>query len=186
MNILILSPHPDDAELMVGGSIAKWKRLGHFVKVIAFSLCDNPRIEREFNGSMGVLGVNQYTLHDFPRRVFSLHRQEILELLRLEEDIDLVVMPSGEDKHQDHRVIHEEGLRAFNCSIWMYCAEHNSNITVRRCVSELLPSDFHKKVMALEQYKSQYHRPYFMEFIEDEKEQAEEYFDIYRQIDRSW
>ena len=45
------------------------------------------------------------------------------ELIKLRQSIvpDLVLIPSGSDLHQDHQVVHNEGLRAFKqVSIWGY------------------------------------------------------------------
>ena len=75
---------------------------------------------------MDMLGIpkEQLFVYDYQVRMLSYHRQEVLEeLVKLRQQIkpDLVLVPSGSDLHQDHQVVHNEGLRHFKqVSIWGY------------------------------------------------------------------
>jgi len=120
MRILALSPHPDDVEMSCGGFLAKHEE--DDILIVYFSLCDESmkdfpadtlsgelrNVSKVLNAGCEVMG---YTV-----RRFSESRQAILEsIIRIRDDFnpDLVLIPSGADIHQDHKVIHDEGKRAF-------------------------------------------------------------------------
>jgi LmbE family N-acetylglucosaminyl deacetylase len=128
--VLALSPHTDDVEIAAGGTIHKLLRQGSEVKVIAFSWCENEKLQQEFQDSMEVLGVELWELEDWPRRKFPLFRQEILDYLwKIDQKNkpDLVITPSRFDMHQDHQVICEESIRAFrNSSIFGFELPRNN------------------------------------------------------------
>ncbi len=171
--ILLLAPHPDDPEYACGGSIAQWSRDNELF-YIAFSSCNISLPEgfpadtlyTELKASAKILGIkesNTYTF-DFPVRRFTEKRQDILEeMVKLRKSIqpELIVMPNSNDIHQDHRVVYEEGLRAFkHCSILGYELPWNnlqftSNFHVR-----LSKEDLKVKWDAICKYKSQEVRAY--------------------------
>lgn len=124
--VLVLAPHTDDAELGCGGSISRFLEMGSDVYAVALSGCEasvpsgsqKDQLRKEFAASAKVLGLGggRAHVHSLPVREFSYHRQEILdELIKLRKTFapDAVLLPSGSDVHQDHRVVHEEGIRAF-------------------------------------------------------------------------
>lgn len=176
--VLFLSPHPDDAELGVGGTIARFIREGQEVYYVAFSGCEKsvpsefPRdiLKIEYQKASEILGIpikNAFLL-DYEVRSFPLHRQEILEeMVKLNERInpDLVVVPSSSDFHQDHQTIHWEALRAFKktSSIWGYEHPWNNLTFTTDIFVKLEQEDVEKKIDALKQYQSQDFRLYFDE-----------------------
>lgn len=127
MKILILSPHTDDVELAIGGSLARWADEGHDITVVAFSGADDSLLpgwekgvtRQEFIKSMEMLGAG-WRIDDFPVRRFSENRQAILDSMRQGTAYDLVVAPSLCDLHQDHKVIAEEARRAFKGRLLAY------------------------------------------------------------------
>ena len=172
--ILILAPHTDDGELGCGGAIAKFIEQGKNVYYVAFSICEESVpdgfpdniLESEVKEATKILGIKSENLiiKKYPVRLFSNHRQEILDdLIKLKEQIkpDLVFMPSSFDVHQDHNVIHQEGLRAFrNTSILGY--EFMWNNFSFNSTSFIIIDDKHlnKKIKAIQKYESQKHRFY--------------------------
>lgn len=132
--VLVLAPHTDDAELGCGGTLARFHEEGIEIYVAAFSTArasvpegsDPDILRKEFIASMDILGVSEdrYFIYEYEVRKLSYFRQEVLEeMVRLRNDIqpNLVLLPSGNDVHQDHQVVFNEGLRAFKeCSIWGY------------------------------------------------------------------
>jgi len=171
--ILLLAPHPDDPEYSCGASIAQWSKENE-IFYTAFSPCiaSLPKtfapdtLYRELKAAAGILGIPEANINtfDFPVRRFPEHRQDILELmisLRKSLKPDLVVMPNSNDIHQDHKVIYEEGLRAFKHSSLLGYElpwnnlEFKSNFHVR--ISEDALS---KKWAAIEAYESQGIRAY--------------------------
>lgn len=172
--ILILAPHTDDAEFGCGGSISRFIEEGKEVYCTAFSACKQSLqtnlpddiLIQEVGKASKVLGIKKerLLLYDYEVRTFNYHRQEILDdLIKLRNSIqpDLVLMPSLNDIHQDHRTIAEEGLRAFKfSSVWCYeMPWNNLNFQTTAFVS-LEEHQLAKKVKAIEQYNSQKHRNY--------------------------
>mgnify|MGYP006185148963 CR=1 FL=1 len=124
--VLILAPHPDDGEFSSAGTICKFIEHGIDVTYVVFSMCEKSTplgvevgvIEKELEEASRSLGIKPQNLIklDYEVRCFPQYRQEILEeMVRLNKDIDpdLVFLPSSSDIHQDHKTVHEEGIRAF-------------------------------------------------------------------------
>lgn len=172
--ILILAPHPDDAEFGLGGTIAKMMEMGKEIHIAVFSMCakSTPEgfeigsIENEFYESCKFLGIRDENIHkmDFEVREFPKLRQDILEeliILRNEINPDLVFLPSSSDIHQDHKTIYEEGIRAFKyCSLVGYEMPWN-NLGFKSYVYVVLdPKHIEKKIAALNLYETQKFRSY--------------------------
>jgi LmbE family N-acetylglucosaminyl deacetylase len=135
-NILILSPHTDDAELGCGGGIAKFVEEGHKILWVVFSTAEEslpkglPRdtLKREFLCVMKDLGLKEenYKIFNFKVRNLHEHRQEILEeLINIREEFkpQMVIGPSLNDFHQDHQVVANEMVRAFKTASSIICYE---------------------------------------------------------------
>ena len=180
--VLLLAPHTDDAELGCGGSIARFLEEGTEIFVAAFSRAEDSlpagsppdMLEVEFRASMAKMNVPQrgVRVFSFPVRRFPQKRQEILEAildLRREFNPDAVFVPSGNDKHQDHQVIHAEAVRAFkDITIWGYELPWNHVDFSAQAFVTLESRHLERKWEALQEYLSQMrlNRPYFTrEFI---------------------
>ncbi|WP_413732618.1 MULTISPECIES: PIG-L deacetylase family protein [unclassified Shewanella] len=173
-NVLVLAPHTDDGELGAGGIISKLVAEGSSVYYVAFSACEESvpvgfqkdvlRTEVfEATAQLGLIKENVRVLN-FRVRHFPEKRQEILESLisiRKECDFDLVLLPSTQDIHQDHKTISEEGIRAFkSTNIWGYELNWNQLQTSNTGFIVLDESHVASKVNAIKMYKSQYGRGY--------------------------
>lgn len=125
-DILVLSPHTDDAELGCGGSIVKFLEQGKSIYWIVFSTASEsllpglPKnaLKTEFQSVYSKLGLqkSQIEILNYKVRHLHRHRQEILEkLVNIRDTIQpsLVIGPSLNDLHQDHNVIAKEMIRAF-------------------------------------------------------------------------
>jgi N-acetylglucosamine malate deacetylase 1 len=203
--ILVLAPHTDDGELGCGGSIAKFCSEGKEVFYAAFSLCvrslpdGSPAdtLANECKKATAALGIpaSNVFLSDFEVREFPAARQKILdELLQLNKKIQpgLVLLPSASDIHQDHQVIHQEGLRAFkNTSIMGYELPWNNSSFHTNLFIRLSKKEVDQKVNALKEYRSQSHRNYMQEDfirslakvrgVQSNADYAEA-FELYRQL----
>jgi LmbE family N-acetylglucosaminyl deacetylase len=172
--ILILAPHTDDGELGCGGTIAKYCNEGKEVFYAAFCLCskslpanlppDTLETEcRKATASLGIQSAN-LILFNYEVRELPASRQKILEeLLQLSKQInpDLVLLPAASDVHQDHQVIHQEGLRAFkNTSFAGYELPWNNYSFHTNCFIKLTEKEIEKKIASLKAYQSQSHRNY--------------------------
>lgn len=181
--ILVLAPHTDDAELGCGGTMARFLEEGIEIYVAAFSTArasvpegsDPDILRKEFIKSMDIIGITEdhYFIYDYQVRKLNYSRQEVLEVMvKLKNDIqpDLVLLPSGNDLHQDHEVVHNEGLRAFkDNSIWGYELPWNHVTFNTEAFITLHQKHIDKKWEMMSVYESQLiqNRNYFTrEFIE--------------------
>jgi N-acetylglucosamine malate deacetylase 1 len=172
--ILILAPHTDDGELGCGGSIARFCAEGKEVYYAAFCLCskslpaDLPTntLELECKKATALLGIpaSNLILFNYEVRQLPQSRQQILEeLLKLNQQInpDMVLLPAASDVHQDHQVIHQEGLRAFkNTTFAGYELPWNNYSFRTNFFMKLSQNEVNKKIDALQSYQSQSHRNY--------------------------
>ena len=177
--ILVLAPHTDDAELGCGATISKLLDLDANIFVATFSSAEaslpknapKDLLKKEFFHAMNTLGIAEERtfLFNYPVRKFPEHRQEILEqLIVLRRDINpgVIFLPSSYDVHQDHTVIHEEGVRAFKSrSIFAYELPWNQLSFSSQLFVTLSEQQLKHKWETLSQYKSQVElkRPYFCE-----------------------
>ena len=181
--VLVLAPHTDDAELGVGGTIARFSQAGADIFIAVFSTAEQSlpegapegTLRNEFLASMKQLGLSSERLYvfNFEVRRFNYRRQEILEELvamRRDMEPDVVFLPSSSDVHQDHRVIHYEGLRAFkNSTVLGYELPWNMFTFEPRFMVHLTKEHIELKWAMLENYRTQLElaRPYFSkDFIE--------------------
>jgi N-acetylglucosamine malate deacetylase 1 len=175
--ILILAPHTDDGELGCGGTIAKFCSESKEVFYAAFCLCSKTlddsmpanTLEEECKKATASLGIKpeNLILFNYEVRELPASRQQILEeLLQLNNQIkpDLVLLPAASDVHQDHQVIHQEGLRAFkNTTFAGYELPWNNYSFRTNFFMQLTDAEIEKKVLALKAYRSQSHRNYMQE-----------------------
>ena len=181
-NILILSPHTDDAELGCGATISKLIKEGKKLWVAIFSTCEDslPKgfpqgtLKKECINSLTSLGLSEKNIffYDYKVRVFNYSRQNILDdMIKLKRDIEPaeVFIPSVDDYHQDHKTIADEAVRCFknNCSILSYELIWNNTGFKNQIYYELSEEDVKNKVSALSKYETQKNRIYFQNnFIE--------------------
>jgi len=162
--VLVLSPHTDDGELGAGGTISKLVEYGSEITYLAFSA---PRdiLKKECEEALKILGVKKFDIFDFKTRHFPTFRQEILELLfnySQKNKIDLVLTPSTQDLHQDHKTMTDEALRAFKYStIFGYELPWNNIYFRENCFISLEERHVKNKLNALECYNTQKKRQYF-------------------------
>ncbi len=172
--VLVLAPHPDDAEFGLGGTISKLIEIGKEVHIAVFSNCEKSTPEgfeigsivKELYQSCAFLGIDKGHIHmmDFNVREFPALRQEILEeliVLRNKIKPNLVFVPCSSDIHQDHKTIHEEGLRAFKYSCLLGYEMPWNNFGFKSYVFvNLEKRHLEKKIEALNFYETQKHRSY--------------------------
>lgn len=163
MNVLILAPHSDDESLGCGGTIAKHVEAGDNVHTIVFSTCGRADLSQEATAASLVLGSTLEVLN-FTVRQFGAQRQEILDYMvkaRERYSPDIVYMPCSTDIHQDHKVINEEGFRAFkHCTVLGYELPWNCRSFDIGMFVALTDAHIQKRITAVQQYKSQEHRAY--------------------------
>jgi LmbE family N-acetylglucosaminyl deacetylase len=172
--VLVLAPHTDDLEFGCGGTVAKLIENGNEVICAAFSAC-RQSVRKEFpediliteiKSASAILGIKpeNLILFDYNVRTFNYHRQEILDdILKLKAKIqpDIVFIPALTDVHQDHYTIAQEGFRAFKfSSLLSYELPWNNLSFNTSSFMKLEEKHIQKKIDAVNEYKSQAHRPY--------------------------
>lgn len=173
--VLVLSPHPDDAELGAGGTVARLSLAGAKVRLVRFSKCaaslgddDAERLVEEAAESAAVLGA-VWEQYDFPVRQFASRRQAILDRLiweRAEFAPDLVMVHATGDIHQDHEVVRAECLRAFRgVTVVGYELPWSNQAFVPTLHVKLSEALVDRKCAAIACYATQKHRPYLDEDV---------------------
>jgi len=166
---MVLAPHTDDGELGCGGTIAKLSSEGKEVFYAAFCLCSKalPKtfpsntLELECQKATSILGIppSRLVLFNYEVRELPQSRQQILEeLLKLNKDIhpEVVLLPAASDIHQDHQVIHQEGMRAFKNTTFAGYELPWNNYSIRtNFFVRISEADLTKKVACLKAYESQ-------------------------------
>ncbi len=170
--ILAISPHIDDIELACGASIAKLVEENKEVYYLALSDCRDvsPDLQKECKAALKVLGLKEKNIKIFQieNKNFPTHKREIFQILEnLKEEIkpDLVIIPSLNETHQDHKTVAEEAVRAFRntTSILSYEQPWNNLKFKPKFFIKLEKNHLDKKINALKQYKSQLKKHYFEE-----------------------
>ena len=167
-NVLVLSPHTDDAELGAGGTIARLIEEGSRVHYVAFS-APHADLAAECVRALKMLRRGENGAHisilEYERRKFHEKRQSILQWLydlNEEHSPDLVLTPCRADVHQDHMTITGEAVRCFKkSSIFGYILRWNCTVIKEDVTITLEDRHLKAKIAALGQYRSQSSRPYF-------------------------
>ncbi len=115
-SVLCVGAHPDDIELMAGGTVARWVNEGRKVRFLLFTdgvwrspegeLQRDPAEARaEGESAARTLGVEVENL-GYPAMDLAWEDRHVVEVLqRIEEhDVDTLIMPWDRDLHHDHEV----------------------------------------------------------------------------------
>jgi LmbE family N-acetylglucosaminyl deacetylase len=115
LNIIAFGAHPDDCDIRVGGTAAKWAAAGHRVRFVSVTNGDAGH-QSQGGGALGArrraeaqeagrrLGVDYVVLdnHDGELMPTLQVREQIIRLIR-QWKADLVLGPRPHDYHPDHR-----------------------------------------------------------------------------------
>src|ERR1043166_5702566 len=115
LRIIAFGAHPDDCELQVAGTAARWAKLGHHVLFVSVTNGDighwreagGPLARRrkaEVDKAHEILGIQGIVLdnHDGELEPTLENRRTITRLIR-EWNADIVLGPRTNDYHPDHR-----------------------------------------------------------------------------------
>jgi len=110
VDVLVIAAHPDDAEIGLGGSIARWTGQGYTVGIVDITDGEptpggtRERRLEEAEKAAELLGVQERILLDYPNRYLMDTvelRQALAEVIRLRKP-RLLFAPLGADQHPDH------------------------------------------------------------------------------------
>jgi bacillithiol biosynthesis deacetylase BshB1 len=110
LDILVFAPHPDDAEIGCGASLAMAAQSGYRVGIADLTRAErstrgNPKLrEQEATAAAEILGVHErfnLELPDTEVGTETHHRDPIIELIRTTRP-RVVLAPYWQDRHPDH------------------------------------------------------------------------------------
>ena len=125
MNIIVFSPHPDDAEVLMGGTIARYTRNGHEVKIVLVTVpSQRERRIEESKKAAAILGA-QLTVLDIDPYQLVFDRKLVESFDQFVEDFppDAIYTSWLGDSHQDHIVVSQAAVasaRRNRCTVYMY------------------------------------------------------------------
>jgi len=125
MNIIVFSPHPDDAEVLMGGTIAKYAQKGHdvLIVVVTIPIQKEKRIE-ESKKAAAILGARLSILDLNPHElVFNRRTVETFDSVIRDFPPDIIYTSWIHDSHQDHITVSRATIAAARrnrCSLYMY------------------------------------------------------------------
>jgi bacillithiol biosynthesis deacetylase BshB1 len=179
-SILVIGPHPDDAELGMGGTIARLAAQGHRLHLVDMTngeptpLGDPATRAAEAAAAAAILGVSRTTL-DLPNRqvVHDLPSRHKLAAVIRRHRPDWLFLPYPLDAHPDHVAVTRIGEDArFDAKltksaipgepwypkrvIYYYCTHLRLNIVPTFCLD--ISDTLQKKSAAVLAYASQFVR----------------------------
>ena len=171
--ILVFSPHADDVEIAMGGTIAKLSKHNDITLVTCIlptedragnhdqQMIDNRGIEQA--KSAGILGA-QLHLVDIDAYNFTYNREyvKLFDQLIVSHEPDVVFSCWEHDTHQDHQTLAKilySALRKNNISYYMYESTNlgggvGSNQFAPQVFIDISGKPLQKKIEALKQYKT--------------------------------
>ncbi|MHC4738937.1 MAG: bacillithiol biosynthesis deacetylase BshB1 [Planctomycetota bacterium] len=175
---LIVAPHPDDAELAMGGSIARMITTDWSVCIV--DLTDGEPTPfgskqiraKETQQASDILGIKERICLDMPNRNLELtlqNRRKLAEVIRLHNP-DILFAPAMPDRHPDHKAALElteaarfeakyhktdlAGEPYWSPKMWLYYSPHRQDFAKPSVIMDI--SDvWEKKLTAIKAYQSQ-------------------------------
>lgn len=166
--VLVLSPHPDDDAIGVGGTLVKQREAG--CAVTSLVLTDGgagaprPRADlaavrrREEEEAAAILGIDRVIFWDEPDRALTASEANAARLRAVLREVqpDLVYLPSFLDIHPDHRTVTPLLARAiegttlgFSCAVYEFVTPVVPNVVVD------ISAQMERKLQAVSAHASQ-------------------------------
>ena len=178
LDIIVFSPHPDDAELSCGGAIIKATKIGLKVGIIDFTAGelgtrgDSETRLREAKKAQEVMGVSTRENMHFPDSFLEVTKENVLAIANKIRQYKpkIVLIPYWEDRHPDHvatsqiayRACHYAKLEKVNLDYPKHYVQHKIFYPLN---TEFKPSFImdisdviEEKVKAILSYESQFKR----------------------------
>lgn len=167
LRILTIGAHPDDIEIGVGGTIRKFTKDSHTVKMLFIWMPTHQpgkekQREEEGKEAAKILGAEAEFLNFNPERVVLLRDLvKIIEQKINKFKPDEIYTQWIYDSHQEHRLVSEaviSATRKNNCSVYMYEPTIPGGLVPQPFRAQMfidISEEIDDKIKALEQYKSQ-------------------------------
>ena len=167
--ILCISAHMDDVEFGCGGLIKSLEKKSEiYVLVLSKDRKNSQGVIQEIRdveeqyAAMRILGVkrkNIFISDGIPGQLFPEYRQNVLETMyNIDSQIkpDIVITPSINDVHQDHRIVYISAQKAFKRRTrFAYEIVNASEGFVPTIFVEISEKCLQAKIAAIECFKSQ-------------------------------
>jgi LmbE family N-acetylglucosaminyl deacetylase len=147
MKIVVISAHPDDAEIGCGGVLKRWHDQGADITSIVTvapseevnPARDNKIVTKELQDSYGLSGwklkIFSTPTHNNGRPNLTCDNNTMTELAKLIESCDLAILPNVQDSHQDHRtsyhlawpIVQRRAQEVWMMHSWPYCYHYQQN-----------------------------------------------------------
>ncbi len=170
--ILALGAHPDDLELGCGATLAKLVEAGSRIRAVVFShgsIGATPGFDRaeETRAALTSLGVQDIHVHNLPDTRLHEHLNDLISMMQVhvrETSPFRVYTMFKEDRHQDHRAVHQASLVACRRVPQILAYETPSSYpNFMPTVFEAVGEHMKRKVEALKLHQSQAERLYMNE-----------------------
>jgi len=125
VNVIVFSPHPDDAEVHMGGTIARHTQRGHDVLIVLVTIPD-PKEKRgeEARESATILGARLSILGLDPNELaFDRSLVQTFDDIMKSFPPDIIYTSWIHSSHQDHVAVSKTTIAAARrntCSLYMY------------------------------------------------------------------
>ncbi len=175
---LIVAPHPDDAELAMGGAIARMITAGWSVCVVDLTngeptpFGSKEMRAKETQQASDILGIRRRLCLDMPNRNLEptlQNRRKLVEVIRVNRP-DILFAPAMPDWHPDHKAALElteaarfeakyhktdlAGSPHWTPKLWLYYSPHRQDFASPSVIMNI--SDvWEKKLTAIRAYQSQ-------------------------------
>ena len=158
--LLLVAPHPDDAELGAGGTIARLADMGCEVLVLLLCDRDEPAWLEEAKAAAADLHetVHVETLHLTPYHMHTERQSLMRSLEQYREDFkpDCVMAPAAGDENQDHVTAMNECRRVYKgCTLLGYEIIRSNKAFRPRLFSKIYYPHLKRKGASIEHYTTQ-------------------------------
>jgi LmbE family N-acetylglucosaminyl deacetylase len=162
--LLVVGAHPDDFEIMAGGTLVRWnseKRESYAMVMSDGELSGEPRVRRrETEKAAEILGVKEVFFCGLPDGRIS---HSIETISPIEEKIKelkpaVLITHNPDDTHQDHRNVGMSCISAARRHPRVLMGETPSTIARERYVSVDISDYMKLKMRALRMHRSQHRR----------------------------
>lgn len=164
MKILAIGAHPDDIEIHVGGTLAKYVRMGNVVQGIILTQ-STPERQEETIKAFEILGIEPLIHGSLSPKDLSNAREMVrwLDQILNQQNPDMIFTHHHGDSHHEHRTAHQitmSACRHINPTILTYIPYLSEGATHVKFNPQwfeaLTPADLDKKQRAFREHKSQY------------------------------
>ncbi len=170
-NILAVVAHPDDLELMAGGSILKWKKQGKKIHVLTLSKgiwigMDGKKcrsynsVKSELDAVQNIANYDSLEVLDEPCMEIRHSDRIVCEVLKRisQYNIDTILTTWDQDTHHDHKIVSEivkSASRKVKTILMGHINYYEDNIFAPDVFVDIT-NEWEQKIELVSQYKTEW------------------------------